>query len=872
MKITKIILKNFSAIETAMNANEIEIDFSNSLNKVCLLIGPNGSGKTTLLSLLNPFADLGNLDVRNGNRLILENKDGYKEIHIEDGDDNYIVKHFYTPHKDKSHSVKSYIEKNGNELNVNGNVTSFKEYIKEELQLEPSYLKLIRLGSNVTSLIDLTATERKNFMTKIMDDIGVYLDYFKAVNTKLRQLGEMISHSVDKLDRLGILDKKEWKSEIRKIEKEIDRYQTEWVDVSNNIAVLQNEIDKIEDSHSLKITLDDITKKYKKMSKILENKDKIESTDVDFYVEKISELEKKILVGETEKENNTTLINHSLTYLNTLQEQLHSCEIQARKEKESDKELSRMEEGLKSIRIRLREYENIIGDYQPNYSKDEIETFIIFLKNTQNIISSTYDFGKKPVEKVVDLMMNKKNVQNYINSHLIDLDESSGDETTLFINKIAAIIDGADESPILSCTEDCSAKKVYSQIKNVIENSDVSDKNEDAQFYHDMDMVHQNFILVLPRFAEYKSIIDRLPDDVKSDFEIKAIYSKMKKLDFIYDIKKMNELLSLATEYDAYQKLLETYKTEEANIMRFSALANSNHIEEQIKSLNDRIEDEKDKILSLKERNSDITEEIKESQRSYELYSEIKETLERYDEVKQLYEKYTKEYQVYTDSSKKIADMKISETRLKLTIDDLREKLQQKVSSLHQYEDLTKELEKMNKIFDEMTLVKESLETKKGIPIYLVDNYLENTAELTNELLDIAYDGSIYIDKFDITPTEFSIPYYNKEKKIPDVRYASQGELSFLSIALSFALSSQSLSKYNIMLLDEIDGPLDKKNREKFIIILENQIDRIHSEQNFLITHNNMFSSYPVDIIDLSFNDNHDDYPMANYIEVKRIA
>jgi DNA repair exonuclease SbcCD ATPase subunit len=72
------------------------------------------------------------------------------------------------------------------------------------------------------------------------------------------------------------------------------------------------------------------------------------------------------------------------------------------------------------------------------------------------------------------------------------------------------------------------------------------------------------------------------------------------------------------------------------------------------------------------------------------------------------------------------------------------------------------------------------------------------------------------------------------------------------------------------MLLDEIDGPLDTVNREKFIKILENQIDRIDSEQNFLITHNSMFSSYPVDIIDLSFKKDKTDYPLANYIDVIR--
>ena len=73
------------------------------------------------------------------------------------------------------------------------------------------------------------------------------------------------------------------------------------------------------------------------------------------------------------------------------------------------------------------------------------------------------------------------------------------------------------------------------------------------------------------------------------------------------------------------------------------------------------------------------------------------------------------------------------------------------------------------------------------------------------------------------------------------------------------------------MLLDEIDGPLDIKNRERFIRILENQIDRISSEQNFLITHNDMFSSYPVDILDLGFNsDNNKKYELANYIEITR--
>jgi DNA repair exonuclease SbcCD ATPase subunit len=200
----------------------------------------------------------------------------------------------------------------------------------------------------------------------------------------------------------------------------------------------------------------------------------------------------------------------------------------------------------------------------------------------------------------------------------------------------------------------------------------------------------------------------------------------------------------------------------------------------------------------------------------------------------------------------------------------LRKDLQEKISNLDLYNSIEKEMEHMNSVYDDLVLIKKSLSSKEGMPLKIIGRYLNNTETITNDLLNIAYDGKIFIDKFNITSNEFSIPFFNNGVRLDDVKFASQGELSFLSIALSFALSSQVLSKYNIMLLDEIDGPLDMTNREKFIKILENQIDRIHSEQNFLITHNAMFSSYPVDILDLSFKNNNSDYELANFITIER--
>lgn len=872
MKILKLILKNFSAIKNAMNSNEIELDLTNTINKICLIIGENGSGKTTLLSLLNPFADVGNLDIRNGNNLILEDKDGYKEIHIKNDEDIYIIKHYYFHHKGKNHSVKSYIEKNGVELNVNGNVTSFKEYVKEELQIEPDYLKLIRLGSNVTSLIDLSTTERKNFMSKIMDEIGIYLDYYKSTNLKLRQLSEMISHTVDKINRLDIIDKEEFKKEIKDLKNKITEEEKIYIQENNKLVLYKSTIENIEDTATLKERLRDTSKKYNKMQNILANKKNFESMDVNYYVNLINNTTQEIAKCKNLYDSNIILIQNSLQNLNTMEDQLHNYKVQLTKENESEKEIKRMNEHLNSIRLRLREYEDSIGDFKPSYSKIELDRFIVFLKNTQQMLGRTYEFGKKPIQRVISLMRDNKNVINYINRHLIDLEDNNNDDrNSLFMSTLQSRMNSIDNEIMEKCSENCEAKRLYIQIKTLLENSEVDDKNEDESFYRDMEFVHSNLTTVLPRFAEYKELIDVLPKDIKESFKLNNLYKNIENLGMIYDDRKINDLMSITTEYDNYIKLLDEYKEEEALTEKFKNLSSNNSISEMIESTSKIIKEIRDNIKSYRENNNILIEKSNEYKRSLEVYIGIKETLDKFDETKDLFNKLNNDYETYTKTSELIMNTEIQIARLKITIENMNSELQRKISTLDQYDSLNKELKHFNNIYDDMTFVKDALSSKQGMPLHFISNYLSNTEEITNELLDIAYDGKIYIDKFNITANEFSIPFYNKGVRLEDVKYSSQGELSFLSIALSFALSRQALSKYNIMLLDEIDGPLDSTNREKFIRILENQIDKIHSEQNFLITHNDMFSSYPVDIIDLSVKDHKEIYPLANIIKIKKV-
>ena len=121
------------------------------------------------------------------------------------------------------------------------------------------------------------------------------------------------------------------------------------------------------------------------------------------------------------------------------------------------------------------------------------------------------------------------------------------------------------------------------------------------------------------------------------------------------------------------------------------------------------------------------------------------------------------------------------------------------------------------------------------------------------------------IEGFIIDENEFRIPYIKSGIRIPDIVMASQGESSFISIVLSLSLIIQSMTKYDIVCLDELDGPLDSKNREEFIKVLYTFIEQVNCDQIFLISHNNVFENENVDLI-LTSNVDTSGFKLGNVI------
>ena len=222
-KITKLYLKNFIHIYSGMNKREVEIDLTKSDKRINIFIGKMGSSKSSILGHLQPFSTYGSLDVRNTEDLIIPEEDGEKRITYIHEDHVYEIKHVYTWNKHTaSHNTKSYIKLDGKELNENGNVSSFKELIKLHFGIDQNFLRLLRLGPNVSNVINMKSADRKAFIASLLKDTEIYIYLYKKLNEELRGMNSALSILSNKLISLSADKEESIKGEAESLKEEID--------------------------------------------------------------------------------------------------------------------------------------------------------------------------------------------------------------------------------------------------------------------------------------------------------------------------------------------------------------------------------------------------------------------------------------------------------------------------------------------------------------------------------------------------------------------------------------------------------------------------------------------------------------------------
>src|SRR5699024_9563765 len=288
MKIKKLKLKNFIGIYAGMGLKEVEIDFSKSKNNMIMLLGDNASGKTTIMSNLNPYRETN--DQRK--TIVLEGEKGLKEIDYIKDNDVYEIKHHYGKNSSQN---KSFIKKNGEELNENGGIKLFNEIVDKELGVSKEYFTVGRLGDNVSNFIDYTTGDRKSYINKFVPNIDRYLEAYKVANEKLKIITKDLKSLRFDLDKY----------------KEFDEIKKEKENLETLIDQLQNELDEANKDKTTHET---------KMNSIMEDKYKeIHPTEYkNQLINEINELNQELEKERKLKEDNENLNKYTIESANKI--------------------------------------------------------------------------------------------------------------------------------------------------------------------------------------------------------------------------------------------------------------------------------------------------------------------------------------------------------------------------------------------------------------------------------------------------------------------------------------------------------------------------------------------------------------------------
>ncbi len=328
--------------------------------------------------------------------------------------------------------------------------------------------------------------------------------------------------------------------------------------------------------------------------------------------------------------------------------------------------------------------------------------------------------------------------------------------------------------------------------------------------------------------------------------------------------------LETTEEIDKYNKIIKDLTAEYDGLVDSTALK---FINQQISEVSKQIDKTKKQLDSAKndlaiakaiyeaneKKCDEIADDVEKANRYMDNKSYIDDTISAYKSAMRSKELSDSLHKDLDNTNRMIEILEDEIKKIRYTLEN---DVTFKLNLQSQLESQKKELESS---YETTEIIKESLSSTKGIPLIFIQLYLKNIQILANQILQEMFDENISIDNFVITEKEFRIPYSVNGIPVIDVSFASQGQRTVIVMALSFAIMQQFVSKYNIILLDEMDGPLYRQNKEKFIQIVEKQMKRIGCEQVIMITHNNLFENYPVDLILTSHFENND-YNKSNTI------
>ena len=863
MKILKAEFQNFKGLYSGLGKYEVVLDFKKMTNTINVIIGEMGSGKTTILSHLQPWATVGSLDERNTDGIIIEEMNGHKYLVFQNGADIYEITHSWKWEKDH-HSLKSYFKKNGEELNPNGNQSSFKELVELEMGIDQSFLRLARLGPNVSNLIEMTATARKEFIAQMLTEVDLYLALFKSMNERSKVLTAQSQLLAKKFNGITEDTVASARESLKVLQDSIDDTNREVVNLNGSIGMILGECQALLGGKDLREYQDDIDSLCRQKDALYKkrNEMEIDIESISLKYSDISEIDKEIGKNETIIVNNQTSIDN----LRIPKESAEARRDKLAKLKAASNNTAYVEQLTKTyaaLCAQYEEYDKDLEGFDSDFTSSQINTLISDVQTFDSLINDVITRNSDSVRYIVK-HANYDDALKASHRHIETL-QNQKYKLQKSMNNLG-YLGGYQATEELVLPSECKchlACPYYTTHPNVIK-SEVSNfvkkQKEISAEIQSIDVRIEQLLeypLIIGMMRKLESFFPKLSEELKKikALRVASLSDIILKNHKWYDYDVIAETLEKTVKKEKMYEIKIKLPELKAELDKYSSIdignltADLDKAEDELRGITDAITEFEFDIQSRRHDLDELNELRKKMVDKDNLTKSVDDLSDKLITIEETIEQMRANTSTVISKTREMQSLKERARAFEHQLNNLRSDFNKLNAKIVDWENSTKEFDEIKNELTVINLVKEASSAKKGIPLIYVRIFLNDCIDVINDLISMVFGDAVEIKEFNITDKDFFIPYYKNGTLISDVKSASQGERSIISLALSFALIRKSITTYNILLLDEIDGALYSKDREKFLTILAQQIKAINAEQIFVISHNNTFEGMPVNII-----------------------
>lgn len=840
MRVTYLRLENVAGLIVGSNLDILEIDFTKCKNNVVAIQAPNGYGKSVLLSSIHPFAYVGSLDDRSNLNYIATGKNGYKEIHYDNGGDQYVIKHYYKANRE-SHSIRSYISKNGEELNENGNVRSFISLVEIHLGLTEDMMRLIRLGSNVHSFISLAPARRKEYIGNLIDEIDLYLQLYKGITDDMRTTRAMVTANATNIYNCHITDPVVEEEQLKELAKKIKSAEEQRDEVVSKIGQIEavmrnNDVNELRRKHQ------DAAASMRELEQLEVNIRSmgLENTTVEQLITQRSDIYNDRVDIQAKINSYRLSIDHA-------NRDIERIDI-AVKRITSSSDIDALLRGAENMRRSIGNTPPyIVNMPQPNVSSQEVEQLIARLNGFNHIAQMIYSLDKKSLDLFLKLKHDRVSVDWFLR------DQQKKMRSAINREDLRVLMDqmfADDEIISPNCATEFQNCPYYRFADTITKVRDkLEEETFDGETLRYLQVIANNIDGILNEMDQLREI--PIPGGYKVGWKEDKVLERLRDRVPLFETTSIAAFLSSMRAHEIFRQQIEQLRRYEEQITMYRKSGVDAQIE-QTKELRSRIDFYQNNISVLEGELQEVLQQIESLDAKITLVSRYTDAVRYRNMLQSTIESTSKLLGPLETAEKELQENRWKLKQLTDRINDMRSRHRDMDSKLQVYHRLVKEEADLKREMANLTIIQESASTKKGIPVVYMKRYLGRIRKVANQLLDLIYEGDLRLAKFNITQDSFEVPFVKNGAKLPDVKHASQSEVALITMALSFALMKRATGSYNVLLLDEIDAGLDDENRAAFLKMLGAQMATLKAEQVFMVSHNmSQMINIPMDVIRL---------------------